>query len=201
MLSNSRQELETIYEELQSTVEELETTNEELQSTNEELETLNEELQSTNEELETMNEELQSTNEELETMNEEMRQRTTELNEVNDFLESILTSLRVGVMVIDQNMRIKVWNHRAEDLWGLRPDEVDGHHFLSIDIGLPVAQLKQTIKSCLQGETDYQEVSLDAINRRGRNIECRVICTPLSNKGNLIRGAILLMEERDPNNQ
>jgi chromosome segregation ATPase len=61
----ANQELETAYEELQSTNEELETTNEELQSTVEELETTNEELQSTNEELETMNEELQSTNEEL----------------------------------------------------------------------------------------------------------------------------------------
>ena len=82
-LLRARQELETAYEELQSTVEELETTNEELQSTNEELETLNEELQSTNEELETMNEELQSTNEELETINEELRVRTTELNQIN----------------------------------------------------------------------------------------------------------------------
>ena len=71
-LERSKRELETAYEELQSTVEELETTNEELQSTNEELETTNEELQSTNEELETMNEELQSTNEELETINDEL---------------------------------------------------------------------------------------------------------------------------------
>src|SRR3954454_9229940 len=67
-LQESKNEVETAYEELQATVEELETTNEELQSTNEELETTNEELQSTNEELETMNEELQSTNEELETI-------------------------------------------------------------------------------------------------------------------------------------
>ena len=74
--STPTQELETAYEELQSTNEELETTNEELQSTIEELETTNEELQSTNEELETMNEELQSTNEELQTINDELRERT-----------------------------------------------------------------------------------------------------------------------------
>ncbi len=86
----STRELETAYEELQSTNEELETTNEELQSTVEELETTNEELQSTNEELETMNEELQSTNEELETVNEELRERSEELKRVNTFLESIL---------------------------------------------------------------------------------------------------------------
>ncbi|HET9533438.1 MAG TPA: CheR family methyltransferase [Blastocatellia bacterium] len=162
-----------------------------------ELETTYEELQSTNEELETMNEELQSTNEELETINEEMRQRTIELNEVNDFLESILTSLRAGVLVVDQNLRILVWNRRAEDLWGLRAAEVEGQHFLSLDIGLPVDLLKQTVKNCLQGESDYQEAAVEATNRRGRNIECRVVCSPLNKKDGVIRGAILLMEERD----
>ena len=88
-----REDLETAYEELQSTNEELETTNEELQSSIEELETTNEELQSTNEELETTNEELQSGNEELETMNEEMRIRTSELDEARRFLEGVLSSV------------------------------------------------------------------------------------------------------------
>src|SRR5262249_4953175 len=98
-----KRELETAYEELQSTVEELETTNEELETTNEE-------LKSTNEELETMNEELQSTNDELETMNTEQAERSTELDRVNMFLEGILTSLGVGVVVLDSSRRVQVWN-------------------------------------------------------------------------------------------
>jgi two-component system CheB/CheR fusion protein len=136
-LQHSSQELEMAYEELQSTNEELETTNEELQSSNEELETTNEELQSSNEELETMNEELQSTNEELQTLNDEMRRRTEELNEVNAFLEAIFTSLRGGIVVVNQDLYIQIWNYKAEDLWGLRVDEVQGQHFLNLDIGLP----------------------------------------------------------------
>jgi two-component system CheB/CheR fusion protein len=194
-LQHANQELETAYEELQSTNEELETTNEELQSTVEELETTNEELQSTNEELETMNEELQSTNEELQTMNEELRQRGEELNEVNAFLESILGSLRGGVVVIDQEMQIQIWNHRSEDLWGLRADEVQGKHLLNLDIGLPVDELRQPIRACLSGEAEYQEVTLDALNRRGRSIRCRVTCTPLVGTISKVRGAILAMEE------
>jgi two-component system, chemotaxis family, CheB/CheR fusion protein len=77
-------------------------------------------LQSTNEELETMNEELQSTNEELQTVNEELRQRTAEVSHANAFLQSIVSSLRSGAIVINQHLNILVWNHRAEDLWGLR---------------------------------------------------------------------------------
>ena len=195
-LARSRQDLETAYEELQSTVEELETTNEELQSTNEELETTNEELQSTNEELETMNEELQSTNEELETINDELRDRTSELNRVNDFLEAILTSLGVGVAVIDREQRVQVWNDRAEDLWGVRAGEAVDHHLLALDIGLPVESLAAPLRAVMAGTSDRGQVEVEAVNRRGRAITCTTTILPLPASGDAARsGAIILMED------
>jgi two-component system CheB/CheR fusion protein len=194
-LQASNQELEMAYEELQSSNEELETTNEELQSSNEELETANEELQSTNEELETMNEELHSTNEELQTVNEELQQRTEELNQTNAFLESILTSLKGGVVVIDRNLRVQIWNYKAEDLWGVRAEEALGQHFLNLDIGLPTEQLRQPLRQCFANELDGSlEVILDAINRRGRSMKCRVTCTPLLGANGQTEAVILLME-------
>ena len=151
-LTESRRDLAQAHEELQSTVEELETTNEELQSTNEELETTNEELQSTNEELETMNEELQSTNEELETMNDELRQRTFELNDVNAFLETILTTIGLSVVVLDRQLHVQLWNGQSRELWGLSSEDVEGQHLLGLDIGLPVEQLRPMLLACLKGE-------------------------------------------------
>lgn len=195
-LEQANQELEMAYEELQSTNEELETTNEELQSSNEELETTNEELQSTNEELETMNEELQSTNEELQTVNDELQRRGEELNQSNAFLESILRGLNGGVVVVDRGLSVQTWNHKSEDLWGLRADEAIGQNFLNLDIGLPVDQLRQSIRTCLLGSPDNSSVIiLDAINRRGRTIRCRVTCTPLVSFQGQIQGVILLMED------
>jgi two-component system CheB/CheR fusion protein len=200
-LEGNRRDLELAYEELQSTIDELETTNEELQSANEELQTTNEELQSTNEELETMNEELQSTNEELETINDELRDRTSELNQVNEFLEAILTSLGIGVAVVDRQQRVQVWNHRSEDLWGLRQDEAVDHHLLSLDIGLPTEQLAGPLRSVLGGASDREEAVLQAVNRRGRAIECATTILPLmspSSDGDSVRGAILLMQDGPP---
>ena len=191
-LTESKREVETAYEELQSTVEELETTNEELQSTNEELETTNEELQSTNEELETMNEELQSTNEELSTINDELQQRTDELNDTNAYLEGILSSLNAAVVVLDREFEIRGWNKAARELWGLIEDEVHGKHFLNLDIGLPVEQLRAPIRKVLAGE-EMQPLTVPAVNRRGRQIECRITTTPLGPPAE-IRGVILLME-------
>ena len=195
-VQRTHQELETALEELQSTNEELETTNEELQSTVEELETTNEELQSTNEELETMNEELQSTNEELQTINDEVRERNDQVTELNSFLESILTSLRGAVVMLDRDLQIHKWNHRAEDMWGLRAEEVLQRNFLNLDIGLPVDQLKTPVKACLARETEFLELELDGTNRRGKRIRVKITCTQLSSPGGgEPAGVILVMEE------
>ena len=195
-LQRANQDLETANEELQSAHEELETTNEELQSTNEELETTNEELQSTNEELETMNEELQSTNEELETINAEQRQLTTELNSANSFLNSILASLRSAVIVLDKKFVIKVWNSRAEDLWGLRADEVHDESIFDLDIGLPVSQLKIPLFNFDRDKSKLDELTLDATNRRGKSIKCHITITPLIGHTKEVDGLVILMDEQ-----
>jgi two-component system CheB/CheR fusion protein len=191
-----KERLENAFEELQSTAEELETTNEELQTTNEELETTNEELQSTNEELETMNEELQSTNEELSTTNEELRARTEDLHQMNAFLNSILGSLHAGVAVTDEELRIRAWNERARDLWGLDAGEVQGQHLMNLDIGLPLDEVLPLLRGVLNKGSDDVEVELVATNRRGRPISCRVPrVSPMTGRQGDIRGVIVLMEE------
>jgi len=194
-LERSNAELETAYEELQSTNEELQTTNEELQSTVEELETTNEELQSSNEEMETMNEELQSTNQELQTTNDQLHGRTDELNRANVFLESIVASMQSGVVVLDANLAVQIWNRKAEDLWGLRADEVRGQNFLNLDIGLPVEQLRTPLRECVAGNSGPHELRLEARNRRGKAFRCPVVCFPLAAPDNQPHGVILLMEE------
>ncbi len=193
-ITRNREDLDTAYEELQSTNEELETTNEELQSSIEELETTNEELQSTNEELETTNEELQSGNEELETMNEEMRVRSSELDEARTFLEGVLSSVAAGVVVLDAASQVRSWSKGAEELWGLRFDEVRNQAFFSLDFGLPIADLRDMVRHCLATGRKSDPVQVAAVNRIGRSITCRVTCSPLksSSEGD---GAVLLMEE------
>jgi two-component system, chemotaxis family, CheB/CheR fusion protein len=198
-LERARRELSGAQEELQSTVEELETTNEELQSTNEELETTNEELQSTNEELETTNEELHSVNAELETTNDELRARGKEIDQVNAFLETILTSMGVVVMVVDRRLRLQIWNDQAEELWGLRSDEVVGQSLLDLDIGLPVKRLQAPIRACLDPNRDGkppESLELDATNRRGKPMHCLIRCMPLSSYDD--SGGVVVLVEATP---
>ncbi len=189
----SNRQLESAYEELQSTNEELETTNEELQSTIEELETTNEELQSTNEELETMNEELQSTNDELHTINDTLRERSLELEEARTFLGSLVNSVHLGLAVVDRETKIVVWNKACEELWGLRSDETVGVSLASLDIGLPMAEIKSLLGESFVDRDVTGEAIIDAVNRRGRATRIRVTSQAFAN-GDSITGALLLME-------
>jgi two-component system, chemotaxis family, CheB/CheR fusion protein len=159
----------------------------------EELETTNEELQSTNEELETMNEEMQATNEELQTINDELGQRTIELNQLNAFLESIWAGLEGAVTVLDPDLRVLVWNPGAEDLWGVRQDEVQGQHFLNLDIGLPIDQVRPALRAAMGGENGTQSAVIQATNRRGRTVVCRVTCSPLLDSDKTLRGVIMVV--------
>ena len=199
-LERSNVELASAYEQLQSSNEEMETTNEELQSAVEELETTNEELQASNEELETLNEELQSTNEELHEMNEVTRAYTTELDGVNHLLESIFTSLGEHVIVVDPSLMVTFWNKGAEELWGLRSAEATNSVLTDLDFGLPVDQLVDAIAEVVSGRSSSQIIELDAVNRRGRKMHCRVTAAPLlSRTTSEIIGAILMTSEINEN--
>jgi two-component system CheB/CheR fusion protein len=72
---------------------------------------------------------------------------------------------------------------------------VAGRSLLNLDIGLPVGQLRDAVRPCLAGDHDHQELVLDAINRRGKKIKCRITCSPLVSASKKREGVILLMEE------
>jgi two-component system CheB/CheR fusion protein len=59
-----------------------------------------------------------------------------------------------------------------------------------------VERLRTPIRTCLAGESEFLDLTLDATNRRGRGIQVRVTCTPLtSTPPETARGVILVMEE------
>ncbi|MDY3562423.1 PAS domain-containing protein [Gemmata sp. JC673] len=110
-------ELERTRENLQATIEELETSNEELQATNEELVAANEELQSTNEEL-------QSVNEELQTVNAEYQQKIDELTQLTDDYENLLRVTDVGILFVDEGLRIRKFTPAVSQVLHVIPEDV-----------------------------------------------------------------------------
>jgi two-component system CheB/CheR fusion protein len=194
-LETAQESLENSIEELQSANEELETTNEELQSTNEELETTNEELQSTNEELETLNEEARSSNEEMESVNEELRIQAEQASAYRLHLESVLRSMNGGIIVLDRKHLIQSWNRWSENNWGLRGEEVIGTSFETLEIGVPMHQLREAIVAVESGREEQVDQELEGVDRRGRRILCRVRVSVLMDENGDHHGLVLVFQD------
>jgi len=120
-----------------------------------------------------------------------------QLDEANAFQEAILASVLAGVAVVDGDLQVLVWNRRAEDLWGLRREEAIGQHLLNLDIGLPTDRLRPLLRTAMNDGAEPLETVLPAVNRQGRSIAVRVVCTPLRLRNDQASGAILVMEPDD----
>jgi two-component system, chemotaxis family, CheB/CheR fusion protein len=114
---------------------------------------------------------------------------------VNLFLEGILSNLGVGVVVLDIAHNVEVWNGDSAELWGLRPEEVEGKAFAELDIGLPVKEVEGALKLALGTEARASSLELDAVNRRGRRFKCRVRVLPLTTPAGEVAGVLLLMAD------
>ena len=127
-----RQELGSAKEYLQAIIEQQTAANEELQSANEEILSSNEELQSTNEELQTTKAELQSTNEELRSLNAELQERNREISQANDDLTNTFSSIKMPIVLLDSELRIRQFTPTAKV----------GLHLIPADVGRPLGDLR-----------------------------------------------------------
>jgi two-component system, chemotaxis family, CheB/CheR fusion protein len=123
-------------EHLQSIIEEMETSQEELKSMNEEFQLTNEELQSANEELKTSREELQSLNEELITVNFELQTKNNELSQSNSDMKNLLSSTRIATIFLDNNLKIKRFT----------PEMTSIINLIQTDVGRPISDIVQKLK-------------------------------------------------------
>ena len=146
---------------LQAVIQEHETTNEELKAANEEAQSSMEELHSTNEELETAKEELQSTNEELVTLNEQLQKRNTELALLSDELSNVLNDVEIPIVILGGDRRIRRYTPPAEKLLRLLPGDV-GRPVGHIRMGVHFPDLDEAISGVVRGLGDvWREVQAE----------------------------------------
>jgi two-component system, chemotaxis family, CheB/CheR fusion protein len=143
-------ELAATREHLESTIEAQATSNQDLQAANEEVQSANEELQSTNEELETSKEEIQSSNEELVTVNDELRLRNEDLDRANDDLNNLFSSVKMAIVMVWQDLRIRRFTPLAQTLFNILPT----------DVGRSIADMRHNIEI-----EDFAELLSQSINQ------------------------------------
>jgi two-component system CheB/CheR fusion protein len=154
------------------------------------------EVSAASDELSRHNDELKRDVTELRSINDELRQRTDELNLVAIFLESVLTSLRGAVLVVDSALTVRVWNPQAERLWGIRRRDAMGSPLHSLDLRIPFDELRPSIERALAGDLDCAEAGVAVPQADGSVAAYTVSATPLLGPGSTVHGATLLFVER-----
>jgi two-component system CheB/CheR fusion protein len=145
-----RTELVATKDYLQALISEHQTTTDDLATTNEEMVAANEELQSTNEELQSAKEELQSTNEELGTVNDQLQSRNLELDQVASDLVNVLSSVEIPVVIVDSHLRVRRFTPAVKEIASFIPEDV-GRPIDDLKLKLQVDDLPGRIRGVVEG--------------------------------------------------
>ncbi len=181
----SLEELELTKQRLRATIEEFEQAREEMRAGNEELLSINEEMKSTTEELETSKEELQSLNEEFFTTNTELKFKIEELGHANSDLLNLMAATDVGVIFLDQALRIKRFTPPAAALFHLLETDLE-RPFAHIAHRLHHRHLPELAARVLETRVGVEEIDQSA---EGRWYILRLF--PYRTVGNVVEGVVI----------
>ncbi|WP_082490468.1 CheR family methyltransferase [Methylobacterium sp. Leaf91] len=141
-------ELNATRERLQGVIEEYETSLEELKSSNEELYSVNEEMQAANEELEASKEETQSLNEELQTVNSELTSKIEAIDQMSDDQSTLFEGMNVASVLLTPDLNIRMFTAPAAQIFGLQPSDV-GRPLRNFSSPIPLTWLSNEIPTVL----------------------------------------------------
>jgi two-component system CheB/CheR fusion protein len=161
-IAKLRHDLEETRRRLLGLIEEHQIADDESQSAAEEGLSANEELQSLNEELETAKEELQSTNEELITVNQELESKNVALTESRDFASSIVETVRVPLLVLDEKLQIRTVNQSFSKLFGIPAHDAEGQLFYSLGGGSwDIPGLRDVLERVLPARKSFENFEVE----------------------------------------
>ena len=180
-IADLERDLSLTRDTLQATVQDLETSNEEIQAANEELLAANEELQSTNEEL-------QSVNEELHTVNTENQNRIDELTRLSNDLNNLLATAAVGVLIVDDQLRVRRASRSALLLLELT----------EADLGVPIETVSRILHVndlAAMAERVIRTTQLEEreIEHPGGGRWLLLRCAPFRNEIGRVQGVVLVL--------
>jgi two-component system CheB/CheR fusion protein len=100
-----------------------------------------------------------------------------------------------GIVVLDEAHMIRSWNRWSENTWGVRAEEAMGTKFEALDIGLPVRKLRDAISDVELGRSEHVDKMLEGVDRRGRQILCRIRVSALTDDEGASHGLVLIFQD------
>jgi len=119
--------------------------------------------------------------------------RDRELLETNAILSTLIESAPIAVVMVDKDANVELWNHRAEEIFGWKREEVLGK-------GLPyvpedkVNELRENLSQGLSSQQSLR-LELERVTKKGKTIYLHEYVTPISNESGESDKLMLLIED------
>jgi PAS domain S-box-containing protein len=123
---------------------------------------------------------------------EELKNSVERENRIQQYLNNILMSVGSGIVVIDSNEDIVIFNKAAESITGFMSSTMigSGFTFLSDSIHFDLSKLLMDLKKL--GNDIIEKEGL-ILNKENRNIPCRILCSKVKNSSGEEVGFVFLL--------
>ncbi|MFQ6003048.1 MAG: nitrogen regulation protein NR(II) [Candidatus Zixiibacteriota bacterium] len=135
-----------------------------------------------------LEEKFEDLNLKLERTNKELRQSLAEKEKISNYLNNILESLTSGVVTINLEGEITLFNRAAEEILGYKTDEVLGRKYGEI-MGKEVKE-KMTLPFCVKSRRSHVNEEKEVLTKEGRRIPLGFSTSLLTDGDNNILGAV-----------
>ncbi|MDP3386091.1 MAG: cache domain-containing protein [Eubacteriales bacterium] len=122
---------------------------------------------------------------------EELKKSVERENRIQQYLNNILMSVGSGIVVIDSNDHIVIFNKAAETITGFGSNTMIGNRFtfLSESIHFDLSKLLMDLKRL---DNDIIEKEGIILNKENRSIPCRILCSKVKNSNGKEVGFVYL---------
>ncbi len=123
------------------------------------------------------------------------KQAQEKLNELQEYLHLQIEQMPIGLIVWDNNFRVRSWNPSAERIFGFTEKEVQGKHPYGLIVGKKVQpQVNEVWKRMLAGE-ETAHLTNENITRDSRTILCSWSNTSLKKSDGSLIGVLSMVDD------
>ena len=112
----------------------------------------------------------------------EVRQHAAEVETLKALQERILESSGVGLLLIDRDVRIRAWNRRLEEIYGLSREEAFGKRLRDVFPLHTIRRIEREL-AAVGGDVEARIYRHALVNRAGRRIVVNLALSPVGTDG------------------
>jgi PAS domain S-box-containing protein len=123
----------------------------------------------------------------------EMRTTLSELRETNQTLEAIIHASPLGIIALDSEGIVRMWNNAAERIYGWSEAEVLGQPLPTVPLDKQ-EEMRRNHQRALSG-MDFKAFETERLRKDGTQINVSISTAPLSDAQGQLTGVVALVED------